>query len=942
MGKVGIRIVALCIVVGGFHNLVADEAPIIINHESTDLVTIPAEWINTVQSQVKWHYAHTSHGGQLLTGLNLIEGTDTAYNVDIRDSALPTTADALCVFNGQENETYITPELYWATASGMNDTRSVLNNNPVINVSQWSFCTQLESASESYATAYLDSMETLEQEYPNVTFVYMTGNAQATGSSGYNRYLRNEQIREYCRTHNKVLYDFADLDCWWLNDTTGVWEFSSYTYNDQEIPVQHPHYNGSESGHTTLESCTQKGKATWWMLAEITGWGAPQTQLNYGVTIDAECNAVNDFGNQTGTAAIATNDYDAGLDIAEAPIPPNEYISLYFPHPEWNHPLGSNFTTDIRPIANLSDSMQVWHFNILTDQTGTMSLAFTFTDVRNRPVILKDCQNNAHQRITDGQVYNFTIDDSLMQFELAIGDTTPPTVVWTNPVEFKILQTDSILPLAWNYADGFLVDSVLISYRLNEGPDDIPLQALAATGNSEWQLPHWTGINQIFLKAAVKDYAGNLSVNTTSEPNLVVGDSLTKTVNQGWTLWGVPLAPYDSVIVNNLADNLTDWVSYDYVDGGYSFNGALSAGKGYWLGTSTPATLDVKGEILPNNQQIGVTAGWNLISNPLVISLAKSMLNFSDTSGTKSWAEAVQAGWITDVLYGWNGIGLTPADILSPWEGYWLGATRSLNLNFEYSTSVEKTTRTLPEDAWVVQLKCYTISQGFDEITLFGTATDATDGYDIPYDAPKPPRSPMGEVRLVFPHPEWNYPLGNDFAVDIRSALEADSSHIWLLHGQSSEDVELTWEANELPANIRLELIKNDGALVDLLEIDTLLLSASQYQNFSIRATNGPVTTTNEQRLPATAVLYNNYPNPFNPATTIRYGLPADSPVRVTIYDLQGRQVWQYSNAMSSAGWHTIKWDGRDVFGSPVSTGVYFYRLQAGDFIQVKKMTLLR
>jgi|GEM_PF-6106582 len=94
--------------------------------------------------------------------------------------------------------------------------------------------------------------------------------------------------------------------------------------------------------------------------------------------------------------------------------------------------------------------------------------------------------------------------------------------------------------------------------------------------------------------------------------------------------------------------------------------------------------------------------------------------------------------------------------------------------------------------------------------------------------------------------------------------------------------------------------------------------------------------------LPKHYVLEYNYPNPFNPETTIKFGLPENAQVRLTIYDLQGRQVWQYGNTMSAAGWHTIKWNGRDAHGALVSTGMYFYRLQAGDFVQVRKMTLLR
>jgi len=246
--------------------------PLIIDHTSEDLTQIPPAWIDSVQAYIKLHYAHTSHGSQLTTGLTRIEAADPAYSVAIGARYLPTETGAFCIFDGQEHDTYITPDEYWETAAGMNYTRNVLDNNPTVNVSMWSWCTQLTYYSEAQVQAYLDSITVLETEYPSVTFVYMTCNAQATGSSGYNRYLRNEQIRQYCTTNDKVLFDFADLDSWWFNPTTEVWEHSTYDYEGNTVPVEHPQFNGSEAGHTTYESCEQKGRAVWWMIARLAGW----------------------------------------------------------------------------------------------------------------------------------------------------------------------------------------------------------------------------------------------------------------------------------------------------------------------------------------------------------------------------------------------------------------------------------------------------------------------------------------------------------------------------------------------------------------------------------------------------------------------------------------------------------------------------------------------
>jgi hypothetical protein len=268
--------------VGTLATVPAGAESIIITHAATDTSAIPKAWIDAAQAGIRLHYAHTSHGGQLTTGLGRIESGDATYSVAIGYSSLPTEPGALCIFDGQEHDTYITPDEYWETETGLNYTRSVLDNNPTINVSMWSWCTQLDYYSQAQCQAYLDAMSMLENEYPGVRFVYMTGNAQATGSSGYNRYLNNEMIRQHCVDNDRVLFDFADLDAWWYNPSTG-WEFSYYEYNEADVPVEHPEFNGSESGHTTYESCDQKGKAVWYMVARLAGWQPDSAYVEPGL-----------------------------------------------------------------------------------------------------------------------------------------------------------------------------------------------------------------------------------------------------------------------------------------------------------------------------------------------------------------------------------------------------------------------------------------------------------------------------------------------------------------------------------------------------------------------------------------------------------------------------------------------------------------------------------
>jgi hypothetical protein len=102
------------------------------------------------------------------------------------------------------------------------------------------------------------------------------------------------------------------------------------------------------------------------------------------------------------------------------------------------------------------------------------------------------------------------------------------------------------------------------------------------------------------------------------------------------------------------------------------------------------------------------------------------------------------------------------------------------------------------------------------------------------------------------------------------------------------------------------------------------------------------VTGVGEVPKPTRYALEPNRPNPFNPATTIGYDLPQSVKSRLVIYDVKGVQVRELVDAKQPAGHHMVTWDGRSDAGAPVASGVYFYRLKAGAFVETRKMVLLK
>ena len=89
-------------------------------------------------------------------------------------------------------------------------------------------------------------------------------------------------------------------------------------------------------------------------------------------------------------------------------------------------------------------------------------------------------------------------------------------------------------------------------------------------------------------------------------------------------------------------------------------------------------------------------------------------------------------------------------------------------------------------------------------------------------------------------------------------------------------------------------------------------------------------------------ILHQNYPNPFNPVTSLRYDLAENNLVNITIYDMMGREVKTLVNQAQDAGYKSVVWNATNDYGKPVSAGIYLYQIQAGEYIQTKKMVLLK
>jgi hypothetical protein len=111
---------------------------------------------------------------------------------------------------------------------------------------------------------------------------------------------------------------------------------------------------------------------------------------------------------------------------------------------------------------------------------------------------------------------------------------------------------------------------------------------------------------------------------------------------------------------------------------------------------------------------------------------------------------------------------------------------------------------------------------------------------------------------------------------------------------------------------------------------------------FLITKKQSTVGVDEESKIPDQLMLFQNYPNPFNPSTNITFGIPKESRVKVTLYDILGNQIRILIDSPYSAGYHSLLWDGKNENGKMVSSGIYFYKIKYGFSELTKKMILLR
>lgn len=397
----------------------------------------------------------------------------------------------------------------------------------------------------------------------------------------------------------------------------------------------------------------------------------------------------------------------------------------------------------------------------------------------------------------------------------------------------------------------------------------------------------------------------------------------------------------ESVLVDDYGPyNTRRWRLFRWEGEGYveypDIDGEFERGAGFWLITNDGASFDIKNGISINPTipfELVLQPGWNQIGSPYPYPI--------------SWlSESIDPRIEPPV--GFDGLEFQyDQAFLLPWEGYFVRNLANEPLTvplLRRAVSGSKTTARSNDDVlYRLQLVAEVDGEPLrDSHSFIGFASTASDGRDR-LDLSEAP--PIGDyVRMSIMQE------GERYASNFKPMSE--EGQFWDVEldasvSNSAINVQLN-SMGELPGNYELFVLDRDKRkMLDIADSTFSIDVGRSGTSRKLRVLLGSTQFAEQHRegIPLVPLEYNleqNFPNPFSGGTTIRYEISEESPVQLEVFNLMGQRVLLLVDAVQDAGSYELQWDGNNENGLPFASGIYLYRIRAGDFTDVRKMLLVR
>ncbi len=637
---------------------------------------------------------------------------------------------------------------------------------------------------------------------------------------------------------------------------------------------------------------------------------------------------------------MASDSYDADYDEYKNYTQTGDYFFCQFYEEHWNS--NKTMKKETKGYYDSYEKYKTWVIRFKTSQINVpvkVHLA-NFAQRNTQRIYLN--RNNQWINIGDGEEYTFTpTTNGYYTFTLYYGNYTP--AITFIPQNYYLYYPNDTINFQW------IIDNIIPVNHINvyaSTPNfDIPIahNLPADTQEISWNVPPVIADNialRIDLVLAQNDTVKYYSPYKFG----IIYPQVAVSVHTGW----------NTITKNFDTENETTQDIYGETAEFYQLNQndefeqieEPQFTKPYWIYSSEDYYHNVSNpELLRIAYQYPVSEGWNLVPNPYSIDFLPSQLVFEYNNQYYKYYQAVSMNLIEASFFGYDNR-FEPTDKLYAGKSYYLYSYAS-NLTIIFLPYLDSFSPPNEQPDWHLTITS-SIENNPEEsaISIVGSKNLQDSLYYPTWDFLKPTLKPFEDAPVLVLKNDFGFGENNYYQLTQNYNPETDTVekiyNAQLLLNQPSE-VNFSLQPFHFPDNYRVYLKFGDNYLLLSEDSNLSTFIDTTTCDFQILVTDFEHLASSEDIVSANGKVF-NYPNPFNPSTTISfYTKENNTPTKIKIYNIKGQLVKTLLNENLKKGEHKIVWNGTNNSGKTVSTGVYFFKLMQKDQKTViRKMMLIK
>jgi len=631
----------------------------------------------------------------------------------------------------------------------------------------------------------------------------------------------------------------------------------------------------------------------------------------------------------------ASDGYDYNFDIVATDSTSGEYFFCQFYEENWTS-APQNYEQEIYGAFNTEEQRKIWVFRVRTNEL-------------NVPVEIgiSNLERNAERFYlqSGGQLidlattsYTFTpTTTNYYSFTLHYGNLTP-TVTFAD-IPNQLLYPNEILEIDWSIDLSATIDHVNVYAENDEITIPIALELLPTTNIVDWIIPQLLFEDLHCRIDLVMDEGDTLHYYSPCSFGIISPQNIVETY-QGWNLITKNFSTNQYSTEEIFGDNVE---FYEFINNEFNLVYEPEFLNPYWKYAPQDNYFALNNVTMQKTAYgLQLEAGWNLLPNPHRASYELDQLIFSINNVDYEYYQAVQNRLIEPAVFNYDNC-FDPVYKLTPANAYYL-----------YCYEDDVTVKFIPyytnefspefEVNWTAKINVEQESNDLSSV-IVGTSDFADSLYNANYDLLKPLAKPF-ENSISFSIPKEINNSVEKLHQEFTTIMDESQNYYYYwdadLDLSNLQTLYFNAENNNLPDNAMI-FLEMAGTYLEIPQNGTLTFTPSDsLMQLAIVISDTDYSDADEV-VTVEKLSMTNYPNPFNPETNIKFNIPLDGFVELSVYNIKGQKVKQLVSDQIQAGQHSIVWYGRNEKNKRVSSGVYFYKLEIDKSKHlINKMLLLK